>query len=136
LRPSDGVTFGRRAGGDGDHRADSARKSREIGLSHEIDVIIVFGSNTSSLGVLLGLTNIVSEKRTCITDPGDACPRCSRVCGRPRPVRDGGGIGASPGGHNEDGRRLWQRHGAANGHRRSRLALRVTARYLGTRRAP
>ena len=40
-------------------------------------------------------------RESVLTEIGWCCPRCSRVCGRPRPVRDRGGMGASPGGHTE-----------------------------------
>src|SRR5882724_6635598 len=40
-------------------------------------------------------------RASVLTEIGWCCPRCSRVCGRPRPVRDCGGRGASPGGHTE-----------------------------------
>src|SRR5262249_58913771 len=44
-----------------------------------------------------------------------------------------GARGGATGGCGADGRRLWQRHGAANGHHRSRLALRRRdrTRHLG-----
>ncbi len=40
-------------------------------------------------------------RASVLTEIGWCCPCCSRVCGRPRPVRDCGGRGASPGGHTE-----------------------------------
>ena len=40
LRPSDGDTLGRRGGGDGDHRADRARKPRKIGPRQVRQVVL------------------------------------------------------------------------------------------------
>jgi len=40
-------------------------------------------------------------RASVLTAIGWCCPRCSRVCGRPRPVRDCGGMGALPGGHTD-----------------------------------
>src|SRR5438309_12106675 len=40
-------------------------------------------------------------RASVLTEIGWRSPRCSRVGGRPRPVRDCGGTGASPGGHTE-----------------------------------